>query len=248
MKEAFLEKINGEWLDDFVYISKQPLIDMGYNIVPYDGDDLENTLVMRNPDPNTDICIGSVQGTVKFFQACGVDTPKYIGYPDQLKKYLGRKIEETTFGNLGRDFPYFVKPSNEVKMFTGDIVSNDRHLEYLVSFDGCKEQTPVIKSEVVEFITEYRAFVSYGKIYGIKHYKGDFLKFIDASVLDKMVDDFTDCPSAFTLDIGLTEDGRTLLVEVNDMWAIGSYGMDGREYALLCARRMKEILRSNNFQ
>jgi hypothetical protein len=59
--EAFLEKINGEWLDDFVYIAKQPLIDMGYKIVPYDGDDLEHTLVMRNPDPNTDICIGSVQ-------------------------------------------------------------------------------------------------------------------------------------------------------------------------------------------
>jgi hypothetical protein len=99
----------------------------------------------------------------------------------------------------------------------------------------------VYKSEVVEFVTEYRAFVSQGKIYDLKNYNGDFLKFIDTSVLENMVKDFTDCPSAFTLDVGLTDDGRTLLVEVNDFWALGSYGLEGRIYSLLAARRMKDI-------
>jgi hypothetical protein len=243
--EAFLEKINGEWLDDFVYIAKQPLIDMGYKIVPYDGDDLEHTLVMRNPDPNTDICIGSVQGTEKFFEACGVPVPKYLGYPEQLKKYLGRKIETTTFENLGTDFPYFVKPAESIKMFTGDVVDNPKHLEYLVMFDKCQPDTPVIKSEVMDFLSEYRVFVSHGKIYDVKHYKGTWKEHISWNVVEMMVKDYTDCPSAYTLDVGLDSRGLTKLVEVNDMWAIGSYGMDGRDYALLCARRMKEILKSN---
>ena len=30
------------------------------------------------------------------------------------------------------------------------------------------------------------------------------------------------------------------------MWAIGSYGMDARTYALMCVRRMREIGRQAN--
>lgn len=243
--DAFLEKINGEWLDDFVYIAKQPLIDMGYNIVPYDGDDLEHTLAMRNPDPSTDICIGSVQGTERFFEACGVPIPGYLGYPEQLKKYMGRNITIIPFSELGKDFPYFVKPAVGVKMFTGDVVSNEKHLEYLVMFDKCKPDTMVIKSEVIEFLSEYRVFVSHGKIYDVKHYKGTWKEHVSWNIIENMVRDYTDCPSAYTLDVGLASNGITRLVEVNDMWAIGSYGMDGREYALLCARRMKEILKNH---
>ena len=93
-------------------------------------------------------------------------------------------------------------------MFTGDVVSNETHLKYMVQFDGCKDDTLVYKSELVNFVTEYRVFVSHGKIYGMKHYKGDFLKFIDVSVLENMIKDFTDCPSAFTLDVGLTDDEK----------------------------------------
>ena len=240
--KAFLEKINNEWLDDFVYMSKQPLIDMGYTIVPFDGDNMSETLENKYITKD-DICIGSVQATTKFFELAGIPVPSYLGYPDQLKKYLGRNIETTTFGELGTDFPYFVKPANVVKMFTGDVIDNPKHLEYLVMFDKCLPETAVIKSEIVDFVTEYRVFISHGKIYGMKHYKGDWLQLIDTSILESMISDFKDCPSAFTLDVGLTSDGRTLLVEVNDFWALGSYGLEGRDYALLCARRMSEIMK-----
>jgi hypothetical protein len=174
-----------------------------------------------------------------------VPVPKYLGYPEQLRKYLGRKIETTTFGELGTDFPYFVKPAESIKMFTGDVVDNPKHLEYLVAFDKCMSDTPVIKSEVIEFLSEYRVFVSHGKIYDVKHYKGTWKEHISWNIVELMVKAYTDCPSAYTLDVGIDSIGLTRLVEVNDMWAIGSYGMDGRDYALLCARRMKEILKNH---
>jgi len=240
---AFIEKINEEWLDEFCYVSKQALIDRGYTILPFDGDDMERSLVTKNINRDKDICIGSVQATNKFFELCGIEPPTYLGYPEQLKKYLGRNIELTTFGELDNNFPYFVKPATEIKLFTGDVVDKPTHLEYLEKFDNCKSDTKLYKSELVEFVTEYRVSVSNGKVYGMKHYKGDFMKFIDTSVIDSMIRDFTDCPSAFSLDVGLTDDGRTLLVEVNDYWALGSYGLEGKDYALLCARRMREILK-----
>ena len=59
---AFIEKINGEWLEEFCYISKQALIDRGYNIIPFDGNFLENLSTM-NINREKDICIGSVHGT-----------------------------------------------------------------------------------------------------------------------------------------------------------------------------------------
>ena len=38
---AYLEKINGEWLDDFVYMSKEPLKALDFQIKEFDGDDIE---------------------------------------------------------------------------------------------------------------------------------------------------------------------------------------------------------------
>ena len=38
---AFLEKIQNEWLDDFVYASKQPLINLGIDVIPFDGNRLD---------------------------------------------------------------------------------------------------------------------------------------------------------------------------------------------------------------
>jgi len=237
---AFLEKYNGEWLDNFVYESRQPLIERGYKIVSFDGNDL-STLENQNIS-KSDICIASVQATSKFFELCNIKTPDYLGYPDELKKYLGRNIELVKFIDLKNDFPYFLKPAYNIKLFTGDVVEKPVHLEYLKNWDNCTDDTYVYKSEVVDFISEYRVFVSLGKIYGMKHYKGDFLKFVDVSVIQNMIDDYKTCPSAYTLDIGLTSNGETLLVEINDFWALGSYGLESRDYALLCARRMREIL------
>lgn len=242
--KAFLEQVNGEWFDDFIYITKYELENRGYEIIAVNGIDVELSFAKHHINPKTDVCIGSVELTRKFFELCGVETPTYLGYPNELKPFLGREIVETTFGELKNDFPYFVKPASCVKLFTGDTVTKPEHLQYLTLYGQCIDSTKIFKSEIVDFVSEYRVFVSNGEIRGIKHYRGDFEKFIDVSVVHQMVDIYKNCPSAFTLDVGLTSDERTLLVEVNDMWAIGSYGLDPKIYTLLCLRRMKEILRS----
>lgn len=242
--KAFLEQLDKQWLDDFVYISRYPLIERGYEIVPFNGEDVDTCFNKYDIDRDNDICIGSVEATVKFFELCGISVPKYLGYPDSLKEFLGRDIIKTTFKDTGDDYPYFLKPADDVKLFTGDIARNENNKLMFIEWGLCNVDTPVYKSELVDFVSEYRVFVSLGEIRGIKHYRGNFKKFIDIPTVEKMVTTYKDCPSAFTLDVGLTSDNRTLLIEVNDMWAIGSYGLDGKTYAVLCERRMKEILKS----
>jgi len=239
---AFLEKIDREWLDDFVYISKYPLISQGYQIIAFNGEDAYEHL-SRYSIHSDDICIGSVEATKLFFHEHGIPTPKSITYPEELMFFLDRSIIKTTLEHTGTDYPYFIKPADDVKLFTGDVVTSDKIKHAFIDYGFCHIDTSIYKSEYVDFISEYRIFVSNKHIYGIKHYKGDFKRFINIKVVDQMIEAYKYCPSAFTLDVGLTSDGRTLLVEANDMWAIGSYGLDGKSYTTLCIRRMAEILK-----
>jgi hypothetical protein len=242
--KAFLEKIGGEWLDDFVYISKYPLSERGYTIVPFDGDDMENTLLNKHITKD-DMCVGSVQATTRFFEIAGVESPESITYPSELVNFLGREVKMRDLGSIkSDDLPLFIKPAVEIKKFTGDIFKKQSHLDNLRTFDKCNDDTVVWTSEILDFETEYRVFVSNGVIYGMKHYQGDYARIVDIEIVKKMVAAYKNCPSAYTLDVGLTMTNETVLVEVNDMWAIGSYGLEGRDYALLCARRMKEIMKA----
>jgi hypothetical protein len=236
-RKAFLEKINGMWLDDFVYISLFPLYNRGFEIVEFDSDDLENTL---NPSKE-DIIIGSVQSTEYFFKKIGMEIPKYLGYPESLKPYMGRNVYKTKFGDIDSKFPYFIKPSIGVKSFTGTLIESEDTIKFLKDFDNLNNDTEVWYSDAVDFITEYRCFVHKDELVGIKNYTGDFKVFPDVSVINNMISAYKGSPCSYTLDVGVDNNGNTLLVEVNDMWAIGSYGLDGKTYVRMCIDRLIEL-------
>ncbi|MCB1712961.1 MAG: hypothetical protein KDH96_10945 [Candidatus Riesia sp.] len=81
---AFLEKINDDWLDDFVFMSKYPLMERGYDVVPFDGDDLDFFDKVR--PTKEDICIGSVQVTEAFFSAIDIKLfNPHVSFEELLK-------------------------------------------------------------------------------------------------------------------------------------------------------------------
>lgn len=242
---AFLEKCGKEWLDDFVYISNNPLRDLGVEVIPFDGTFLDDFIDKYSFNKNNDILIGSVEATTEFFKACNVDVPQYLGYPKELTKYLDRYYEITTFGQLENEkFPYFVKPFRDVKLFTGSVVESKNQLNILKNFMGkdiVPDETEVYLFEPVEFISEYRCFVHKGELKGIKHYLGDFKIFPNTNVVENIIRDFENAPVSYTIDVGITEDHSTVLVEINDFWAIGSYGFNGRDYVRMSIDRFREI-------
>ena len=44
------------------------------------------------------------------------------------------------------------------------------------------------------------------------------------------------------MDWGVTVDGRTLLVEVNDGYALGNYGVRGHQYTAVIECRWRELM------
>lgn len=245
--KAYLEQMNGEWFDDFVYVSRQPLIDLGFEIIPFDGDDLENELLCYPMDISKDVIIGSVGATNAFFKACDIEPPTYLGYPMEISSFLGRDIFKTTVGELtDENYPCFIKPSEGIKLFTGEVIESYKQIDWLKKYYDVTDDVPILVSGLVDFVSEYRCFVHEEELKGIQYYDGDFRVFPDVAVIEEIISGYYSGNVAYTLDVGITSDGRTLLVEVNDMWAIGSYGMDAKTYALMCVRRMREIGRQAN--
>lgn len=240
--KAFLETLGGEYLDDFVYCSVLPLKDLGYTIVKFDGADLENTLLNKHIT-SKDIIIGSVEATAAFFKTLNIQEPKYLGYPSQLEHYLGRTISKVSLEECKKwGYPFFIKPVDKVKLFTGSLIEKESTVSFLTDFCNIPSDTLVYLSDPIKIKSEHRVFVYKGEIKGIQFYLGDFKTFPNIDLLEEMVKSYTDSPIAYTLDIGVTDENQTVLIEVNDFWAIGSYGFDAKIYVKMIIARFQQII------
>jgi hypothetical protein len=243
---VFLQKCGGEWFDDFVYSARQPLLDRGFTIIPFNDFELSDLVVCETFDKD-DIIIGSVEATKAFWNAVSIQVPKYIGYPECLNDFYGRTIKRTRFGKITvSDLPIFIKPIYDVKLFTGFVLEKDSTLHNIgMYYSDVNPNTAVYTSEPIDIISEYRCFVHKNKLVGIKHYDGDFTKFPDVFTIESMMQKYYDeSPVSYTLDVGLVRDGndfKTILVEINDFWAIGGYGLDGKTYVRMLIDRFQEI-------
>lgn len=103
------------------------------------------------------------------------------------------------------------------------------------------EDYPVYCSEVKEIIAEFRVFVLYGEIIDVRRYGGRWDVACDADVVESCVKDFEGAPKAYALDFGVTKDGETVLVEVNNTCSIGSYGLEPVLYARFLSARWAEL-------
>ena len=115
-------------------------------------------------------------------------------------------------------------------------------MHFLLQTAGLSDETEVLCSEVVHFDTEWRGFVLNQELIGLKHYKGDFGKIPDVSIIQAAIAKYTSAPAAYSIDVALTYAGKTVLVEINDAFALGSYGLDPVKYAQMIEARWDQIV------
>lgn len=172
--------------------------------------------------------------------------PPDLDYPKSLQPFMGRQVELTTLGDIRRRYnesgpPVFVKPLRQ-KLFHGQEVSRFRDLIPTSHLDAA---TPVYCVELVEFVSEWRVYCRDDQVVGIGHYRGDPLLFPDKDEIREALASFKmeeGRPRACSLDFGVVRGGETLLVEANDMFALGSYGLDPRLYSELIEHRWTQLV------
>ena len=163
---------------------------------------------------------------------------EHFDYPPELAGFLGRKIKKVKLKDVNKEtLPVFIKPVEE-KAATGLVVKSMGDLE---QFEIKEPEAEVYCSEVVNFVSEWRCFLLYGQIVGIKFYFGDSNIEADTDTIHAAVEAYPNMPAGCAFDFGVTDDGRTLLVEMNDGYSLGVYGLEDELYARLLSARWAEM-------
>ena len=223
-----------EWLDEAGYEIKLTTLN-GLSVYI-------NTNKHRNLLP-----IGSVEFVKKAAEIMETKLPAPINIPESLKPVIDRKIWLSKRNDL--KFPCFIKPNTDLKLFTGFVAKSQKDLDLypeLIGFDGDFLCSEVFDGEIK---SEWRCFVLKGEVINCSCYSGDSLYFPEKRIINELISAYTNAPSAYSLDVAVTEKdfgwkyNKTELIEVNDAWAIGSYGCNPQDYFKFLKTRWFEILK-----
>lgn len=198
-----------------------------------------------------DIVCGHVDMCRAALRHLDIKEPEVPDYPDELKIYFGRTIHKMTAKsfkkileeneNFGKT--YFVK-SIINKLLTGfccttlqDFLNKAPHISNSTGLYVCNE---------VKFEAEYRVYVYKDKIFDVYRYWGDNWKVnINGETVESMVNLLKGkMPVFYSMDVGIVKwknEYGTLLVECNDGYALGNYGLAPVDYAKMSMHRWQEI-------
>lgn len=249
MKAFVLTDNDGQIKDRDMLDLYDGYLSLGLNVKMFTKSDLclNKNLITRN-----DVFGGHIDICRIIWRNIGVTEPFVDCYPKQLESFLGRRIkqmklkgfyevleENENFGN-----EYFVKPVKN-KLFTGFVCTTKRECDGKIP---CSIDTNVYVSTHVNFDAEFRAYIFNDKIIDVFRYWGDnWSAVVDKGKVEEMVSLLKgSMPSFYSLDFGIDDKGRTLLVEVNDGYAIGNYGLSPMQYADMTMVRCMEIILNNS--
>ena len=168
-----------------------------------------------------------------------------LDFPAEIGLFLGRIIWETDIQIIRKRSelrPVFVKSLKD-KRLPGRVVRNSGDLDDCVSDS---DHFKVLCSHLINFISEWRVFVRYGKILDVRPYKGDWKEHCDPSVIMDAVQTYTSAPCAYSLDFGLTDEGETLLININEGLTSESYGLNPKVYAEFLLTRWAELSQTSD--
>jgi hypothetical protein len=235
---AHIQKLQGEFANINTLTAFLGFREKGYEVRCFELADLPNIEIT----PDTPV-VGGIPVVVAALIRLGISPPELPSIPTEIEHFAQRRIWTTTMESarvsVERGEPVFVKPMPaDRKLFAGLVFARFRDT---IATAHVPPDYPVVCSEPVQFLSEYRAFVLDRDIIGLRHYKGDFRIFPDIRVIEAAVGAYTSSPSAYGIDFGVTLDGRTLLVEANEGHSLGCYGLTPLLYSSIIERRWNEL-------
>ena len=180
------------------------------------------------------ILVGTVEATQKYLGMDMTPIDRYWSEPFENRSVREGYIKDIVL------FPCFIKPSIEIKAWTGVVVENMEQAK-LFTMDYKK---PVLIQEVMDIVSEYRVYINQPRgIVGVKHYLGEpFIGLDESFVLICAKESMKALKeNAYSLDFGVTRKGETFLIEVNDGWALGNYGLNPSQYYSFVKNRFLQL-------
>lgn len=215
-----LQEENGRMTSDVAAVADA--VDEHNFILPQDriGFTLCSLQTMRKYGFRTGVPVGSIE----FVEACLGQQMRGIYIPEQLcrEEYIHRHVAivfsyeelQSLFDKWQAD-KLFVKSASQLKCEYADIYQKGRDIP---------ADTKYFVSELIPILSEWRLFVYQHKILDTRCYSGNPFLAPNESVANKMVQDYSDCPPAYTLDLAILRDGSLAIMEVHPFISCGLYG------------------------
>jgi len=203
--------------------------------------------INKVPLSKFNIIVSGVDETIQRLKDLGIEPPKPLHIPEELQRYslLGRDLKFMTYKEFKDDidnikFPIFIKPEGNAKQYLAGPVSSKESA--LSIYANVPDECSIMICDKIEFISEYRCYIEKGRLVGLKHYNGDFLLFPNTFVIEAAINFYKSAPIAYTMDFGISDKGWTYLIECNDAFSIGNYGLAHDVYAGMLAKRWHELM------
>lgn len=246
IQKAFIQSYTATKIEPEFQDVKETLESRGIECVLFTAKQFQRNQI---PVDRQNLFVGDNPTMAAVFKKLGIETVN-DSYPVSLRKYLKRNVWETTVRKLQtetqyRELPaFFVKPKSRAKLFTGFVVRSGYDLNTLFSIG---KSTELYCSDLVEWQSEYRVFVLNTKIVGMKNYSGNPDLLPDMDFVENAIREFQNSEQStagYGIDFGVLKNGETALVEWNDGYALGSYGLEKEIYTDLILNRWEELMRS----
>lgn len=217
---------------------------LGAEVVPYFGFGDIDLMEDLGPEVGLSGYIGDIHQGLR---RIGRPMPESVDYPEPLRDFLRRGIQKTVMREVRRSPERrFVKPV-EQKLFTGLVWDFEKSTRLKLAH--VPDDAPVWISEVIRLESEYRVFILDNEILDCRLYKGDWSMAPSKTDVKEMVDAMAPtAPRAYCLDVGvaswsgyLQSRTQTVLVEMNDGFAMGHYGLRPELYARMLSARWSEM-------
>ena len=168
--------------------------------------------------------IGTVEFVLEFIKRHhNIDNVRPINIPLELRKpeYTKRWVEISEHSIIKgkniiqhiRTSPIFVKDNIKIKGYC-NIVQPDTQVP----------QGEFLVSEFIDIESEWRAFIYEKQLVGLQNYSDDFTIFPDVQLIRQMIEDYKNCPPAYTLDVGINKTKGSFIIEVHSFFSCGLYG------------------------
>jgi len=209
-------------------------MDLGleYRLIRYE--DIAANLITPN-----NLFVGSVEFMKAVFNRIGLND---VRLPENSnREYKVERLDVVK--QMAKDgVKMFIKPF-DIKLFTGFVIDK---MQY-TSISNIPDDTLVMVYKPFEYPieSEWRCYIHNNKVEYISNYSGDFYVSIDSSYLDNVINQNKGkFPVAYTIDIGVLSNGENVVIEYNDMWAIGNYGVPNDVYVRMLRDRYFEIIKN----
>lgn len=233
--KAYIQSLKGIPIDDWAYTAYLGFKNRGTDIILFE--DIEEVPVSK-----FNFVIAFIEDTLKYLFKMNISAARGLNIPDELISFTERKIAVMSLKSFITTcpVPVFVKPHTEVKQFPAGVITKEENKRiFLGSYDP---DTLCQTSSLIDIAAEYRGFVIEDKLMSLNMYAGDFRYYPDITIIERAISLYKSAPSGYTIDFAVTKDHKTLLIECNDGWSIGSYGCDPKIYVNLLVTRWRQLV------